>query len=203
MPGEPERRGTLIRYPRPMDIFDRLDEAARATAEVARGVKPDQLSAATPCKEWNVQQLMDHMAGSYSHFVVRAEGKEAGPPQPVAAGTNEETVERVATNAQAAASAWRSHPESLERKIQTPIGEMAGQFVAGMTLTELLTHGWDLARATGQRFGVDQAVAEELLNGIRGNIPPQARQTAFGPEVAAPPDAPATDRLAAYLGRQP
>lgn len=63
-------------------------------------------------------------------------------------------------------------------------------------------HGWDIARATGQRAEFDEAVAEQKLEcsrGAVGAIPPDRRP--FGPGQQAPGNAPAIERLAALLGR--
>ena len=74
--------------------------------------------------------------------------------------------------------------------------------MAGITFAELLVHGWDLARATGQRLDVPDSMAQQALAGAKARMRPEARQSAFGPEQPAPADAPALDQLAAFLGRQ-
>ena len=75
--------------------------------------------------------------------------------------------------------------------------------MANITLTELVMHGWDLAKATGQQLPADDALMGELLTGMRQSLPAQARQSNFGPELEPPAGAPGIDRLAAFLGRQP
>jgi uncharacterized protein (TIGR03086 family) len=185
-----------------MDMLESLDKSAQAAATMARGVLAGQLDRPTPCSEWNVQQLMNHMIGSFEYFTARGEGKETGPPRPASPGSYAETVDQVVKTAAATAAAWR-RPGALEQKVTTSFGEMNGAFVANIARTELLMHGWDLARATGQRLLVDQGMAGEILAEMEQTMLPQARQFAFGPEVAAPEGSLAIDRLAAFLGRQP
>jgi len=186
-----------------MDIFGRLDAAAKATSAVVRDVRADQLGRPTPCSEWNVQALMNHLIGSCRRFVARAEDRAPGALEPANPASCEETIEQLTTGVNAAAAAWRL-PGALERTVQSPFGEVNGQFMANITLTEIVIHGWDLAKATGQQLPIDQALVEEMLAETKPNFPPQARQSgAFGPMVTPPANAPATDQLAAFLGRQP
>ena len=74
--------------------------------------------------------------------------------------------------------------------------------MANIALTEMVMHGWDLARATGQRMSSDEGMAETMLTAAKANIRPEARQSAFGPEQPAPSEAPPLDQLAAFLGRK-
>jgi uncharacterized protein (TIGR03086 family) len=185
-----------------MDILQNLDSAAQAMAAVARGVTPDQLQRPTPCTEWNVQQLMNHAIGSFENFEGRAAGREVDWSNRPSLTDHGELVERLSRSAAGVAAAW-ARPGALDQKTQAPFGEVTGAFMANITLTELLMHGWDLAKATGQQLPIDQAIPEEILGGMRQNMPEQARQSAFGPEVPASEGAPAIDRLAAFLGRKP
>jgi len=185
-----------------MDILDRLDAAAQAVASVARGVKPEQLSQPSPCEGWDVHALMNHMIGSCERFVLRAEGKPVPGQEiePTQTASCEEATKRLAEGAVAAAKTWRA-PGALERTVTGPMGEMKGIFMASITLTELLMHGWDLAKATGQQLPLDDAVAEETFAEMNGKLPPEARGRAFGEERQAPAGASALDKMAAYFGR--
>ena len=63
-----------------MDIIESIRRAAEATAAVANGVRADQLSSSTPCKKWDVQTLMNHMAGSYRYFAAIANSENIASP---------------------------------------------------------------------------------------------------------------------------
>jgi uncharacterized protein (TIGR03086 family) len=67
----------------------------------------------------------------------------------------------------------------------------------------VLTHGWDLARATGQPGDFPDDVAERALARSRRRLTarPEGPGAPFAAEVPVPPDASAVDRLAGFLGR--
>jgi uncharacterized protein (TIGR03086 family) len=87
-----------------------------------------------------------------------------------------------------------------------PWGKIPGRFAIAGYVQEILTHGWDLAKATGQPTEGDPELATWALAGARRRIlPPEARgaDIPFGPVVPFPPDAAPCAQLAAWLGRQP
>jgi uncharacterized protein (TIGR03086 family) len=185
-----------------MDVLMTLDKSANATAAVARGVRPDQFDSPTPCAEWNVEQLMNHLIGSLEYFQARGAGKDAGPPRSAAPTSYEQTIQSLQSAAMATASAWR-RPGALEQTIHTGAGEMPGSAMATMVLSEMLTHAWDLAKATDQRMPADDVEVDAVLAGMKRTLKPEARKPNFGPESQAPSGAPPIDRLAAFLGRHP
>jgi len=186
-----------------MDLATTLERSANATAAVARGVRPDQLDNSTPCGDWNVEELMNHLIGTMEYFAARGAGSEpSGPPQPAPRTTYEETVEHLEHAASATADAW-GRPGALEQTIETGSGKMPASAMATMVASEILTHGWDLAKATGQRMPADDVDVDQVLAGMKQNLKPEARGQGFGPEMQAPRDAPPIDRLAAFLGRKP
>src|SRR5579864_2219376 len=145
-----------------MDLVQELNNAANACTAVVEGIKNDQLARRTPCSEWDVQGLMNHMIGSMTYLTARAEGRDPGTLQAATVSDRDEAVQQLAKGVRGAALAWAA-PGALERKIQSPMGEAAGAFMAGITLAEIVVHGWDLAKATGQRLLVGDALAEQVL----------------------------------------
>ena len=185
-----------------MDIVTTLERSASATAAVASGVRPDQFDSPTPCSEWNVEQLMNHLIGSLEYFTARAEGRQPGPLQAAPPTTYDQTIEHRQNAAAATAQAWR-RPGALEQMIDTGAGKMPGSAMVTLVASEMLTHSWDLAKATGQRMPADDVGVDQVLSGMRQSLKPQSRQPGFGPEVQPRKDAPPIDKLAAFLGRQP
>jgi len=145
---------------------------------------------------------MNHLIGSLEYFKARGEGKGASAPQPAPATSYDHTVRTLQDTATATAAAWR-RPGALSQKIDTGAGEMPGSAMATLALSEMLTHSWDLARATGQRMPADDVEVDEVLAVMKQSLKPEARTPGFGPEAEAPTGAPPIDRLAAFLGRQP
>jgi uncharacterized protein (TIGR03086 family) len=184
-----------------MDVSTTFQKSANATAAIARGIRPEQLDNPTPCDEWNVQDLINHLTGSLDYFKARGLGEDSGPPQSAPPTPYDETIKRLEAAAMATAAAWR-RPGALEQTIKTGAGDMPGAAMANLALSEMLTHTWDLARATGQRMSADDVDVNGVLAGMKQSLKPEARQPAFAPELQAPREAPPIDRLAAFLGRQ-
>ena len=185
-----------------MDVSTTFQKSADATAAIAHGIRPEQLDNPTPCGEWNVQELINHLIGSLDYFKARGLGEDSGPPKPASPMPYDETIKRLEDAAMATAAAWR-RPGALEQKIKTGAGEMPAAAMANMVLSEMLTHTWDLAKATGQRMSADDVDVNGVLAGMKQSLKPEARQPSFAPEMQAPNEAPPIDRLAAFLGRQP
>jgi uncharacterized protein (TIGR03086 family) len=185
-----------------MDVLERIDKASQAALGVIPGIQAEHLQKQTPCTDWDVHALMDHMIGSMRFFAARAAGDMKASPQPVSTTSCEEAAQQLRDGIKAAAEAWH-RPGALDGTLQAPWGEVPAEFMANITVTEMLMHGWDLAHATGQRMTVDDAFAEDQLTLARAALTPDRRAPAFGPEVQAPPNAPAIHRLAAFMGRQP
>ena len=80
---------------------------------------------------------------------------------------------------------------------------MPGAALGGFTTLDIVVHGWDLAKATGQDVTLDPTLAEEVLGFARQAVTEQMRGARIGPEIAVDPAASPTDRLVAFLGRQP
>jgi uncharacterized protein (TIGR03086 family) len=96
-----------------------------------------------------------------------------------------------------------ARPGVLDEVFAVPAGTLPGAVVLHLRLTELLVHGWDLARATGQSAaGLPADLAEQELAFSRlqlDRMPPGQRP--FAASQPVDDDAPAIDRLAALLGR--
>jgi uncharacterized protein (TIGR03086 family) len=84
--------------------------------------------------------------------------------------------------------------------------EMPASIVGAVGLNELVTHAWDLARASGQPFDVDRETVAACMEFVGPMSEPGAeaqRAPAFGPVVEPPDDATPLDRLIALTGRDP
>jgi uncharacterized protein (TIGR03086 family) len=100
-------------------------------------------------------------------------------------------------------AAWHT-PDTLDATITLPFGDVPGSVAASINFVDVLVHGWDLARATGQHATLDSHLAEPALEISRNLVSDQLRAAgAFGPEVAASAGASTADRLVAFLGRNP
>src|SRR5207244_12385735 len=119
----------------------------------------------TPCAEWNVEQLMNHLIGSLEYFKARGEGHQAGPPQSAPPTSYDQTIQALQSAAMATAAAWR-RPGALEQTIDTGAGQMPGSALATMALSEMLTNSWDLAKANGPRQPADDCERDQGRRGM-------------------------------------
>ncbi|HEY1651631.1 MAG TPA: hypothetical protein VGG09_07085 [Acidimicrobiales bacterium] len=90
--------------------------------------------------------------------------------------------------------------------MRPPFGELPGSVFVHIACGDTFTHGWDLAKATGQSTDLDPEVAAQLLGIVTGLLPDSLRgedgQAPFGPVQVAPAGACAADQLAAFMGRR-
>jgi uncharacterized protein (TIGR03086 family) len=187
-----------------MDVLPLLEEAVASTGKVVAGIRPDQLGNATPCAQWDVHALLNHVigvAGAFSHV---GEGTRIKPPDPDVATFEGDGYAAAYDFATAAMlGAWRK-PGALDATIALRIGEVPGTVAASINLVDMLVHGWDLARATGQDVELPSHLAEPALQFSHRLVNDELRSAgAFGPEVIVAANAPAGDHLVAFLGRTP
>jgi uncharacterized protein (TIGR03086 family) len=183
-----------------MDMINVYAEAIQRNQKRVENLRADQLDDPTPCTEWTVQALLDHIIGGYRMFAAAL-----GAPVPESANDPAE-AHRAAGDA--AVRAFGA-PDAMQRSlVLLPVGEVPGEVALGLALTDAVVHGWDLAKATGQDTTIDESLAAMLLVGLEQSVTADMRQPAGGMPVFAPPvpvdaNRPAGDRLVAFLGRQP
>ncbi len=169
------------------------------------GVRPDQYGLLTPCSEWNVRELIAHEIAVLWRVagVARAEDPNSFPE--LVTGIPDARLHDAWTTAAHDVQAAWTDPEILDRDLVLPFATMPGAMVMGIYVAEIQVHTWDLARATSQRPAWDEDLAAATLGILEQMLPAEPRDetTPFGPVCPTEVDAPAIDRLAAWLGRQP
>jgi uncharacterized protein (TIGR03086 family) len=179
---------------------EQLVKAFSSTKQVLSEVKRDQLGLPTPCRSWTLGQLVNHMIAAPRYGLSALTTGEARPDeQDYAAG---DYLAAYDTTMKDAIAAFDS-PGATEKNVKLPFGEVSGAFLMTMITTDQFTHGWDLAKATGQSTDLDPGLAAQLLS--EAAIPDQFRGedgvAPFGPAQEAPQGATEADKLAAHLGR--
>jgi uncharacterized protein (TIGR03086 family) len=190
-----------------MEQFTAFERAVTSTAEIVKGIPAGHLGTPTPCSEWDVRGLLCHVIGTLwlaegllSDQAPRYPMMPGGlPPADVVGDDPAGAYNEAAAAALAAAGAG----DALTRMHVTPLGEMPGPVLAGFTTLDILVHGWDLAKATGQPADLDGRLAAHVLGFADQALTAETRAPRIGPAVTVPEGAPATDRLVAFLGRQP
>jgi uncharacterized protein (TIGR03086 family) len=184
---------------------EQLAKVLDATEQLIAAVRAEQWAAPTPCTEWNVRDLVNHLVAGNRMFAGILRGDAATPadiPRLQAVDVlGDEPVAAYRDAADAVLAAF-SQPGVLEKVFTVPVGTVPGIVALHLGITEVLVHGWDLARATRQVVQFPADIVEQELEFTRGKLAdvPSTRHP-FAPPQPVPDDAPAIDRLAACLGR--
>ena len=173
-------------------LVGHLADAVRVTGQVVAGVRSDQRDRPTPCPEYDVGRLVDHLVGFAASFADRANGvSPAADPSATTAGPDP-------------VAAYRAQTARLVEGYGGD-GPSEGAVPIGVALIETIAHGWDLATATDQPAPYPDSAVEAALAAGQSMMSPQFRgpTKSFGVEVRVPPTAPAMDRLVGFMGRDP
>jgi uncharacterized protein (TIGR03086 family) len=187
---EPNEQLAVI-IPAIIDIVDRIDA--------------DQLGAPTPCANFDVQGVLDHMIGLGSTFVPAFLGEPAteGPRGDVAPSTPPGQVPSaefaaVMTSLLAAVDS----PGAMDRMIDAPVGTVPGSVFARFVAFDGLIHGWDLATSTGQAYTLPDELVAAVSAFAREAVGPAMRDgDTFADPITAPAGAGPLAELVAFSGR--
>ena len=180
---------------------DSLSRAFASTRRVLAGIDAGRLDDPTPCRLWTVRQLINHTVTAPRAGVgALRTGDFHVPEEDFASGDFLAAYDATAEDALAAFE----EPGAMDKTVTLPFADVPDAFLMTMITTDQFTHGWDLARATGQPTDLDPELAEQLLG--QADIPDRFRgeegKAPFGPRREAPAGATAADKVAAHLGRE-
>jgi uncharacterized protein (TIGR03086 family) len=189
-----------------VDVTDRLVLLDRALDQVSGQLgrlAPEQYADPTPCPDWTVAALAEHLVVDLNRFTEAAQGQRPdwSSPAPHVEGHWPAAFDQ---GAAALRAAW-GEVDDLDALVSMRIGDVPRSFVLDQQLAEFAVHAWDLDRATGHSGQLDEELAESALAWARQTLKPEFRGEGkpFGAEVTVPANAPATDRLAGFFGRDP
>ena len=183
------------------DLVQALDEAFDYAAGVVDGVRPEQLDARTPCPEWDLRTLLRHMTGVVVDMGRGAAGEELLPERD-AYELGDDVGPQFRAEVDRTLAVWRAR--GLDGEVDVGAGSMPTAAAISVNLVDTSTHAWDVAKATGQPAALPGELAATILGVAEGFVGPELRQAVgIGPPVPVADDAPATDRLVAFMGRQP
>jgi uncharacterized protein (TIGR03086 family) len=179
-----------------MDTLSALTRTYEQAEAIVAGTPRAAFDDPTPCTEWDVRTLLNHMVAVLRGFPVVLDGQKANWSADV---LGEDAADSFRTAAAANLMAWR-----LPGAADFPSPKLAGMHLIDVNLVDVLTHTWDLAVATGQATDLDPRVTEHTYELWRDAPLEASREAgAFAPAVQIPPGAPALHRLVALLGRRP
>ncbi|MGW8885222.1 TIGR03086 family metal-binding protein [Streptomyces sp. NPDC055749] len=195
-----------------MDTYDTtppaldLESAAQQIRGLLGPVKDRQLTDPTPCPDYAVRELLAHLVGLTTAFRDAAL-KDLGPttdtsPDAALPVLGADWREALPVLLDELVAAWRS-PAALEGMTRAGGVDLPAEVAGRVALNELVIHGWDLARSTGQEFRADEA---DLRSSVVMLTPEEGGPDSsdiFGPPVPVPADAPLLDRVIGMSGRRP
>ncbi|WMX46512.1 TIGR03086 family metal-binding protein [Streptomyces roseicoloratus] len=178
-----------------------LRSAAALAVPVVRDTADEELGAPTPCAEYDVRGLLNHLFRVVENFRLLAAKQPSdfsGADPDRLAGP--EWRKRFEEETGLLVDAW-SAPGAEEGT--TGAMDLPARTVGAMVLLDLTVHVWDLARATGRAYEPDPAVVTALTGEVAGMAPTARAMGVFGAEVELPEGASAFERLLAVTGRDP
>jgi uncharacterized protein (TIGR03086 family) len=173
------------------------------TESIVAAVSPGQLTLPTPCTEFDVRELFSHMVGGLNRIAIMGEGGDALAVQPRADGVPDDGwLAAYRTASSRVRAAW-ADDATLDTVVEAPWGKVPGRIALSGYVQEILTHGWDLAQATGQPTELDPSSRPGCSPSPgRSCRPSPAAARSRSPRPFLSPRRRPYTQLAAWLGRQ-
>ena len=159
-----------------------------------------QLNDRTPCADFTVHDVLDHMmvlGGTFAYWFRGEEAPEITAPPVYGRVPAAEFTAAMKDLLDATRS-----PGAMDRVIAAPVGEMSGAAFAGFVAFDGTVHGWDLATATGLTYELPAEVVDAVDGFARSALSDDMRDgDTFKSATAAPESASPLERLVAFSGR--
>ena len=178
-----------------MDPIAQLEQLGPHLGTVVAGIGEDELDNPTPCADFTVRGVLEHMIGGATAFAAAYRGE---PPVEPDLSDPLGGFGAALTDLVGAITA----PGALDQTVQAPFGPLPGETFARFVVLDGLVHGWDMATATGQAYDPPAglvAAAEDFAHQV---LDPLRDGQTFADATDPAPGAAPIVRLAAYTGRQ-
>ena len=176
-------------------------------ADLVGHLSPDTFERPTPCPDYDVAGLREHVLGWLPVFGTALSDPSGGErPDPTAYHAPDDAATAAAQVRDVAVRVEKALAGGVEvGTVRLLGGEQPGRMVVGMLTAEVVAHGWDLARATGRPWQPPAALCDQARSAMTGMLLPEYRgpDKPFGTEVTVAGDASPLDRLLAFSGRDP
>jgi uncharacterized protein (TIGR03086 family) len=177
-----------------------LNPACEAMIEVLAGVADDRLTSLSPCTEYTVGDLIDHVDLVAQGATALALGSKL--PDTGYSHLEPDWRDTIAQHVRALGKAW-NNSAVWEGMGNVPGSDLSNSTWGKIALTELVVHGWDFATATGQAFDLPEHTLQACFEHVVVFVPNAPLPDLWGPPVEVPPDAALLDRILAITGRAP
>jgi uncharacterized protein (TIGR03086 family) len=192
-----------------MTVMLDLAPAAGEMGRLLRGIRDDQLRDPTPCPEYRLADLVDHVDGLALAFTWAATKDPAIGSSQAPAPDGSRLIPgwraRIGDRLEDLALAWKD-PEAWQGMTRAGGVDLPGAVAGLVTLNELVIHGWDIAAASRQEYHCDAGSLETSLEFMTAAAAPDQREmrdAIYAPEVPIAADAPMLDRVLGLAGRSP
>ncbi|MDJ0344597.1 TIGR03086 family metal-binding protein [Streptomyces sp. H10-C2] len=187
-----------------MNLYPHLARSAEEAARIARTIKPEQLTAPTPCAEFDARTLINHWVLYTSHGLEHRALRTTLPEELTEHDFTADPAwaEAYAAQLDRALAAW-ARPEAWEGGIDMGGAEMPAADIAAMLLLEMVLHGWDVAKAVGQEFRTDEETSAVVLAAVAAQAEMFRQYKGFAEPVEIAATATDFERALALSGRDP
>jgi uncharacterized protein (TIGR03086 family) len=190
-----------------MDTIATMRQVIAETTRVVDGIEPSQLDNPSPCENWTVRDVLNHVTGGAEMFAICVDEGSISDEKfgALVSGDNLGTDYKAAfKTASGHALAAFDAPGVLDQMVSLPFGEMPAGVALNIAIFDVTVHAWDLAKGSGQSTALDPGIVASALEAGRQMIGPEMRDgSMFKPAIDVAADAPLPDQLAAFAGRQP
>jgi uncharacterized protein (TIGR03086 family) len=188
-----------------MDVVVTFERVLDRTNEVVDRVEPSQLGNPTPCTEWDVRAVINHITGGatmFSECVEQGSVPDSRLGELMGGDNLGDDFKGSYRAASDRARATFAIPGVLDKMVKLPFGEMPAGMALNIAIMDVMTHAADIAQATGQSID-DEEILTIALDVGRQLITDDLRQPGmFDAEQPAGPNASASDKLLAFAGRK-
>lgn len=185
-----------------MSETERVARAAEPLSKIIRTITSDRLTDPTPCTDFDVRALLNHLL-FWGPSLIGAARKEEITPGPEDDLTTGDWAAALDTHLTELATAWR-HPDAWQgvTRMGGPM-ELPAPLVGGMVVGELIVHGWDLGRAVGATVRWDDDLLRYAYDETAATADQGRQMGIYAPEVPVASAAPLLDRILGLTGRDP
>jgi uncharacterized protein (TIGR03086 family) len=180
-----------------------MPEAGAAVAAAVRAGAGADLAGPTPCADYDLRTLLQHFVGTSGAFLRAGQTRALDPDDPWGARAKldeQDWAGQLAGQVEAMSEDW-SRRAAWTGTIEG--AQMPTPAIGELGLIEVLLHGWDVARASGQPLSVSEELGAELLRCLEPTLEQGRQFEVYGPEVTVAGDASAFTRALGLSGRDP
>ena len=183
----------------PEQLLDVHAEISTNAVRLVEGITDEQWSQPTPCSEWDVRALVNHMAGT-SKVLTASARREAPTSEPNDENLGDDPVGSFTTAIAGAQAAWQT-PGALDGEVNVPF-DMPAVAALGVNILDVGTHCWDLATATGQEHGLSAGAVAAIDAFNRQLVSDEVRSGGGFGEQLEPQSADDLAEMLAFVGRR-